>query len=1095
VLIANTSMSPKYNVAVFRKIPIVSRAWIDACCEYELTYEYEKFPFKFFTDCVVCVTGFQLEERKEIQEMVEKNGGKFRPDLEKDVVTHLIAKQTSGNEEPTGPKYRHARMWGISVLSKKWVDDCVRRGVKLYECEYDVKNGISNSIETDASLEKQPAVPLPTKEELTKELEEEYDEDQTPWGQHYLFSTKVYLVGFNCNNGSTAGGASDPNDILKPSAKNARLAHKILRAGGATIAMNPQKATHVVVNDDVDCQKDVDFILRTYMRPHREKCVTFEWLKKCSEEGRTMPKSKRFRVAKERFSEVIEAPTFCNDHPGTMDVDKKTSSWTHFKKKNASSPPRRIPERSPLKVIDKDKNPLRRQPTLKKDDIETQRQHAAAAADDNSKRSTDKHEKSRRDINKNDTNNAMTEQIPETRAAVGETALLNNEDEDDALLMGRTGYNSRNESSGEHHHSSKESQRYPLANVKLSLFEGLCIGEKEVALNLISLLGGTYVRGSSISTLACSDFIICPALPSTSDKKKLRALASDIANAARETPDAIFSARFVAPHFLEGVSLEGKLFKPSESIAYQPYMNHEGKFPSMKSVVLSPSSYTEREKSAIRMLSFICGCECTENLKKGKNTHVVVSKAEGSKYKAGMSWNKKVVTKEWLEECAKKGRKVDESMFAPPLPGAMLEETQAEETNNDASTAAAKRSSDPSIGGGGGGGGEKTVEKTAEKKIVYVAEKGAEDIVEPPPMDAPMDEDEDHLRLELPPPPPPVVAAHQHQVLPTSAMKTPSATTKTTAATIGATTNTKPSSLEHLKTHSRFQHTPGPSTAKKTPNMLSSQQTNGSNKNIAAIPIQKIATTTAKKSPSKQPTSQHLQQWMKSGSVVKRNLPSQHHSPPQPSIDGKRKLPLTSTTTQKKRQNSASLLSPMLDDDDEDGNVNDVTKPSPMNLFNDNNREAAAARNANLNMLMMKSPSPAKNNNNTNNTNEDGFDDNSDLALPDFKVGGIGATLPNTLNIALGSAHKNNYNEAGGENPSSTLNMETQVGYGNAASHAHHQTASKLEALRSRRTNTRGGGGALNNLIGGTFRNGGKSSPSKGPDPTTDMDNKDEWMK
>ena len=59
------------------------------------------------------------------------------------------------------------------------------------------------------------------------------------------------------------------------------------------------------------------------------------------------------------------------------------------------------------------------------------------------------------------------------------------------------------------------------------------------------------------------------------------------------------------------------------------------------------------------MLSLICGCECTENLKKGKNTHVVVSKAEGSKYKAGVNWNKKVVTKEWLEECARKGHKVD----------------------------------------------------------------------------------------------------------------------------------------------------------------------------------------------------------------------------------------------------------------------------------------------------------------------------------------------------------------------------------------------------------------------------------------------------
>ena len=1110
VLIANTSHSPKYEIAVLRNIPIVSRVWMDACAESgELTYEYEKFPFKFFTDCVVCVTGFQWEERNGIQEMVEKNGGVFSADLEKDVVTHLIAKQTSAGEEPTGAKYRHARMWDMWVLSKKWVEDCVKRGVKLNEYEYDVKNGISNSKQTDSSLDmlkKQPAVPLPTKEELTKELEEEYDEDQTPWGQHYLFSTKVYLVGFSCSSNSTstpaAGGtAVDPNDILRPSAKNARLAHKILRAGGATVAMNPQNATHVLINDDLECQKDVDFILRTCMRPHREKCVTFEWLKKCSEEGRTMPKSKRFRVAKERFSEVIAAPTFCNDPVTTFDDDdKKTSFLTNYKNDN-TSPPRRIPERSPLKVIDKDKNPLRRQPAMvKKDDIETQ-QHAPAVDDIVVRRGNDK-QQSRRD-NKNNKYNTMTEQIPETRAAIGETALVNNEDEDDALLLGRNGYNSRNESSD---HSSKQSQLYPLANVKLSLFEGLCIGEKEVALNLISLLGGEYLRGSSTSTLASSDFIICPALPSMSEKKKLQALASDIASAARETPDAIFSARFVAPHFLEGVSLEGKIFKPSESMAYQPYMDHDGKFLSMKGVVLSPSSYTEREKSAIRMLSLICGCECTENLKKGKNTHVVVSKAEGSKYKAGVNWNKKVVTKEWLEECARKGHKVDESKFAPPLPGAMLEETQGEETLNDDATADAKKRSDPSIeGGGSGSGGEKTVEKTAEKKIAYAEEEEEEEEDIAPPMGAPMDEEDYFQKL---PPPPPVVVAHQHQALPTSAMKTPSATTKTTTHSTATTqTTNKKSSLEHVKTHSRFQRTPGPSsTAKKTPNGVSSQHTNGNNKNVAAIPIQKITIATAKKStPSKQQPSQqqqqHQQQQLKSsGSVgVKRNPPSQHRSPTQPSIDGKRKLPLTSTTTQKKKQNSEKsllLLSPMFDGEDDDGNVNNSANPLPMNLFNNNN-EAATTRNANLNMLMMKSPSPAKNkNNNTNEETDGGFDDNSDVALPDFEVGGIGATLPNTLNIALGSARKN-FNGAG-ENPSSTLNMETQVGYGNAASlHAHHQTSSKLEALRSRRLNTRSGGGTNKNA-GGALKNliGGRASSPLANAATDNIDNnKDEWMK
>ena len=120
------------------------------------------------------------------------------------------------------------------------------------------------------------------------------------------------------------------------------------------------------------------------------------------------------------------------------------------------------------------------------------------------------------------------------------------------------------------------------------------------------------------------------------------------------------------------------------------------------------------------------------------------------------------------------------------------------------------------------------------------------------------------------------------------------------------------------------------------------------------------------------------------------------------------------------------------------------------------------------------------------------------MALPDFKVGGIGATLPNTFNIALGSAHKNNYNEAGGENPSSTLNMETQVGYGNTASlHAHHQTSSKLEALRSRRLNTRSGGGTNKNA-GGALKNliGGRPSSPLANAATDNIDNnKDEWMK
>ena len=69
-----------------------------------MTYEYEKFPFKCFTDCVVCVTGFSWKRGKRFKRWWRKME-EFRADLEKDVVTHLVAKQTNGQAEPTGPKY------------------------------------------------------------------------------------------------------------------------------------------------------------------------------------------------------------------------------------------------------------------------------------------------------------------------------------------------------------------------------------------------------------------------------------------------------------------------------------------------------------------------------------------------------------------------------------------------------------------------------------------------------------------------------------------------------------------------------------------------------------------------------------------------------------------------------------------------------------------------------------------------------------------------------------------------------------------------------------------------------------------------------
>ena len=65
-----------------------------------------------------------------MQEFVTANGGEFRFDLTK-TVSHLIARA------PEGQKYTFARQWNIKVVSLKWFEDSLERGMildeKLYE--------------------------------------------------------------------------------------------------------------------------------------------------------------------------------------------------------------------------------------------------------------------------------------------------------------------------------------------------------------------------------------------------------------------------------------------------------------------------------------------------------------------------------------------------------------------------------------------------------------------------------------------------------------------------------------------------------------------------------------------------------------------------------------------------------------------------------------------------------------------------------------------------------------------------------------------------------------------------------------------------
>ena len=99
-------------------IPVVEMAWLDELKSngsgrnpMQLTSKYLLRPLH---GLLLCVTGFDADEREDMKRICEKLGGTFSLDLTKSC-THLIAKTASG------AKYEHGKKWGLHVVSKEWL--------------------------------------------------------------------------------------------------------------------------------------------------------------------------------------------------------------------------------------------------------------------------------------------------------------------------------------------------------------------------------------------------------------------------------------------------------------------------------------------------------------------------------------------------------------------------------------------------------------------------------------------------------------------------------------------------------------------------------------------------------------------------------------------------------------------------------------------------------------------------------------------------------------------------------------------------------------------------------------------------------------
>lgn len=108
----------------------VRDAWIQGD-EFDLDALTEQYRLPTFYSLKICVTGFvDTRHRQQLESDITQNGAQYHGDLTK-AVTHLIA------AKPTGAKYDRARQWGITLVSLRWLEDSLERGMILDESCYD----------------------------------------------------------------------------------------------------------------------------------------------------------------------------------------------------------------------------------------------------------------------------------------------------------------------------------------------------------------------------------------------------------------------------------------------------------------------------------------------------------------------------------------------------------------------------------------------------------------------------------------------------------------------------------------------------------------------------------------------------------------------------------------------------------------------------------------------------------------------------------------------------------------------------------------------------------------------------------------------
>nr|GEV17353.1 BRCT domain-containing protein [Tanacetum cinerariifolium] len=196
---------------------------------------------------VVCLTGYQRDDRDDIMVMVDLMGAKFTKPLKADTVTHLICYKFEGE------KYELAkRMKRIKLVNHKWLEDCLRNWEILPEEGYS-KSGHELEMEAEAKDSEDEAEGTTTRQNERKLAsphhsllsKQEVPRSLSNTSASRGFSNPYEIKSRHPGTGNVFGDTTGPSNIFEGTASGSTTENNIM-AASTIVSISPSNEARKV---------------------------------------------------------------------------------------------------------------------------------------------------------------------------------------------------------------------------------------------------------------------------------------------------------------------------------------------------------------------------------------------------------------------------------------------------------------------------------------------------------------------------------------------------------------------------------------------------------------------------------------------------------------------------------------------------------------------------------------------------------------------------------------------------------------------------------------------------------------------------------